>query len=102
MADAHPPKSEEVLLVGRFAFQEPALWFPKVRLFADRLELTGWRLPGGRYRRRIPLHRILQVDADGPECLLVWLADGRSLRLRLDEAPRWQRTIRRRLGDEAT
>lgn len=96
MTDADSPAKE--LLSDSFSFPYPTLLFAQVRLFEDRLELTGWRL-WERYRRRIPLHRILQVDVPNENCLLLWMADGQTVRLRIDNAQRWQQVITRRLEE---
>lgn len=96
MTDADRPSTE--LLSGSFSFAQPTLLCARARLYEDRLELTGWRL-WGHYRRRIPLRRILQVDAPGSDRLLLWLADGQTLRLRIDDARRWQQAIAHRLDD---
>jgi hypothetical protein len=78
-----------------FTFSAPALLRPRLHLYADRLELQGWRWLG-RYRRAIPLRRVLQVDAtDGR--LLVWLVDGTTLRLCVDDAPAWRDAVDGRL-----
>jgi len=94
MTDADSPDRE--LLSG--SFSHPTLLCARARLYEDRLELTGWRLTG-RYRRRIPLRRILQVDAPEANRLLLWMADGQTLRLRIDHAQRWQQVIAQRLEE---
>ena len=96
MTDAESPG--EKLLSGSFSFDCPTLVCARVRLYENQLELTGWRL-SGRYRRRVPLPRILQVDVPDENRLLLWLADGQTLRLRIDDAQRWQQAIDRRLED---
>lgn len=85
-------ESHEMLRTGWFSFCNPPLWFARARLYADRLELTGWRLRG-RYRRRIPLRYVLDVDATGSDRLLLWMANGQALRLCIDDARRWQEAI---------
>ena len=80
-----------LLRTGRFSFQQPVLLRPRLRLYPDRLELTGWRW-FERYRRPIPFGRILQVDTtDGT--LVVWLTDGRALRLSVDDAAEWREAV---------
>lgn len=96
MTDADPPGKK--LLSGSFSFARPTLLCATARLYDDRLELTGWRL-WGRYRRRIPLRRILQVDVRNENRLLLWMVDGQTLRLHIDDAQRWQHAIDRRLED---
>ncbi len=49
------------LRTSRFSFREPALLFPRVRLYPGRLVLDGWHWHG-RFCRQIPLGHILQVD----------------------------------------
>jgi len=85
-----PP--ERVLRTDRFSFNNPPLLFARVRLFADRLELTGWHL-WGRYRRDIRLRGILQVDALEHDRLLLWLASGETVRIRVRQARQWKETI---------
>lgn len=84
--------SDAALRTGRFRFRHPALLFARVRLYPDRLELTGWHLRGP-YRRRIPLRQILQADAMSQDNLLLWLSDGETVRLHLGRAPQWQAAI---------
>lgn len=94
MSDTDPPGRTR--LSGSFSFSRPTLLCARAHLYDDRLELTGWRL-WGRYRRRIPMHRILQADVTESNCLLLWMADGQTLRLRLDDARRWQEAITKQL-----
>lgn len=86
---------ESTGLLSRFSFDKPVLWFARARLQDDAIVLAGWQLTG-RYRRRIPLHKITQVDVPGSNRLLLWLTSGRTVQLRLPEAARWKRAIRRR------
>jgi hypothetical protein len=79
-----PP--ERALRTDRFSFSNPPLLFARARLFADRLELTGWHLWRG-YRRNIRIQHILQADA-----LELWLANGETVRIRIRQF---------RLGKEA-
>lgn len=85
-------RGNQILLDGRFHFQNPALSFSRARLYADRLELTGWRL-SGRFFRRIPLSSVLQVDALNDSALVIWLSVGEAIRLRVSQASRWKRRI---------
>lgn len=79
-------------LVSRFAFLHPALLFPRATLNDGVLALTGWTWHG-RYRRRIPLARILHADVRSDDELILWLFDGEVLRLRIEGAPTWKRAI---------
>jgi hypothetical protein len=89
MASTSDPSAS--LRSGRFTFQRPVLLWPRLHLYADRLELTGWRW-SGRYRQSIPLVHILQVDTtDG--ALVVWLMDGRALRLSVADPMGWREAI---------
>ncbi len=94
-ADHAPPKA---VRAGRFSFKEPTLLLPRVRLFPDGLVLEGWRW-NGRYRRRIALRRILQVDVTSTGRLLIWLTNGETIRLRLDAAEAWRQAIERYRDD---
>lgn len=89
-------KGNQILLDGRFDFQSPALAFPKARLYADRLELSGWRLRGW-FHRRIPLRNVLQVDALNDSALVIWLSVGETIRLRVNQASSWKRHIEAQL-----
>ncbi len=77
---------------SRFSFGNPPLLFARARLFSDRLELTGWHLRG-RYRRQLLIRHMLQVDVLGKEGLLLWLASGETVRIRLQRAPEWKAAI---------
>ena len=78
--------------VTRFAFRNPSLWWARAQLEPDHLALTGWTWRG-RYRRQIPLAGILHVDAKDDDALVLWLADGEALRLRVEQARRWKATL---------
>ena len=80
------------VLSGSFRFRYPALLHPRMRLYADRLELSGWQL-SGRYVRRLSLQQVLQADAPTEETLLIWLADGEMLRLEVTDARQWRDAI---------
>ena len=80
------------MLSATFRFRNPALLGARMRLYADRLELSGWRLQG-RYLRRIALPQILQADAPEEETLLLWLSDGETLRLQVKNALLWRDAI---------
>ncbi len=86
---SHPERAQHV---DRFSFSTPWLLFARVRLFADRLELTGWHLQG-HYRRDILIARILQVDALENDRLLLWLFSGETVRLRIKQARQWKVAI---------
>lgn len=88
--------ADDMLLTGRFSFCHPSLWCAWARLYPDRLELRGWRL-WERYRRAIPLSDVLQVDAPEADRLLLWMANGQTLRICVSDAPRWQQAIAGRL-----
>ncbi len=83
-----PFHSSRALRSG-FAFRDPALLFARATLEDAHLTLTGWTWRG-RYRRRIPLRRILHVDARGDDELILWLFDGETLRLRMRHARAWK------------
>jgi len=84
--------SPETVLSGRFRFRDPALLCARVRLYPDRLELSGWQMKG-RYHRRIPLQQVLQADALNADSLLLWLSNGETVRLRVEGALRWKQAI---------
>ncbi|HMB91039.1 MAG TPA: hypothetical protein VKP65_09350 [Rhodothermales bacterium] len=82
----------QVLLANRFAFRNPTLLLARARLHSDRIVLSGWHLRG-RYTRVIPLDRVLQIDVLDDEGLLLWLASGETIRLRINQAHVWKRVI---------
>ena len=84
--------STQVLLANRFAFRNPTLFFARARLHTDRIVLSGWHLQG-RYRRMISLNCILQADVLDDEGLLLWLASGETIRLRIDRPHLWKKAI---------
>ncbi len=83
---------ERAQRADRFSFSTPWLLFARARLFADRLELTGWHRQG-RYRRDILVARILQVDALENDRLMLWLFSGETVRLRIRRARQWKEAI---------
>lgn len=83
--------NSSVAFVGRFDFAKPHLLLGRVWLSTDHLTLTGWNWKG-RYRRCIPLHRLLHVDAEG-EDLILWLFDGETLHLRTAQAVAWKAVL---------
>jgi len=85
-------KERHIVRKGRFRFQGPVLLLPSVRLFADRIDLSGWNMEG-RFRREIPLRKILQVDAPSDSELLIWLCIGEKIHLRVKDAPRWKHEV---------
>lgn len=77
-----------------FRFMQPALWWGRVVLYEDRLELRGWSLQG-RYRRVIALTRIQHVDVLASDGIGLWCTSGETLRLRLKDAAGWKRRLLR-------
>ena len=71
------------------AFGPEARWplWPRARLYADRMELTGWDL-GGRYHRSISLDRIGEAEPV-EDRLLLHLTDGSTLRIEMDSPRQW-------------
>ncbi|HMB92905.1 MAG TPA: hypothetical protein VKP65_18795 [Rhodothermales bacterium] len=84
--------SERAQCTDRFSFSNPPLLFARARLFTDRLELTGWQLQG-RYRRDLSIRHILQIDALADDRLVLWLASGETVRLRIRQARQWKTAI---------
>lgn len=84
----------KALRTSRFSFREPALLFPRMRLYPGLLVLDGWQWHG-RFRRQIPLGHILQVDVTSAGRLIFWLSSGETIRLRLDDALAWKKAIER-------
>ena len=83
---------ERTQCADRFSFSTPWLLFARARLFADRLELTGWHLQG-HYRRDILVARILQVDVLENDSLVLWLFSGETVRIRIRGARQWKEAI---------
>lgn len=88
--------SSKTTLTGRFAFHSPALLFARAVLSPTHLTLIGWTWRG-RYRRQIAITRILHVDARQADELILWLFDGETVRLRLNQAHRWKAEIERQI-----
>lgn len=86
---------ERAQRTDRFSFSNPALLFARLRLFADRLELTGWHLQG-RYRRSIRIRHILQADALANDHLVLWLSSGETVRIQIRRAEQWKAAIEER------
>ena len=85
---ANPPAR----MMSPFTFGGPPLVLARARLYDDRLELSGWQWRG-RFRRRIPLDHILQVDVPGDDELLLWLVNGRTIRLGISRAHEWKNVL---------
>lgn len=90
---------ERALLTDRFSFSNPPLLFAYARLFADRLELTGWHL-WRRYRRNIRIQHILQVDALERDRMVLWLANGETVRIRIRQSGLWKAAIEKQKGSQ--
>ena len=88
-------------LTSPFTFGGPAVFFGRARLYADCVELSGWQWRG-RYRRRIPLDHILQVDVPSEDELLLWLINGRTIRLGIGRALEWKEFLQERPATDAT
>lgn len=86
---AHTPP----ILSAPYRTDERGLFLARLRLYLDRLELSGWRW-WRRVRREIPLARVTEVEAPDETTLRVHPRDGDPLFLQLDNAERWARAIR--------
>ena len=75
------------LRTAAFGLEDRWLFWPRVRLCTDRLELTGWYL-WGRYHRSISLDRIGEVESVD-EGLVLHLTDGSTLRIEMDSPRQW-------------
>ena len=82
-----PLSSDVPLRTAAFGLEARWLLWSRARLYADRMELTGWGL-GGRYHRSISLGRIGAVEPieDG---LILHLTDGSALRIEIDTPREW-------------
>lgn len=80
------------LLSASFALDDRWLLWSRVRIYPDRLTLTGWSL-AGRHRRRIPLSRIDRIRHD-EERLRLHLQSDEQVTLVMDEAARWAQFLR--------
>lgn len=79
--------SDVPLRTAAFTLEDRQLFWAKARLYADRLELTGWSF-SGRYRRSISLEQIKEAEpADGH--LLLHLTTGSPLRLGMAAPKQW-------------
>jgi hypothetical protein len=83
-------------MTSAFDFRNPSLFRGRARLLSDSLLLTGWYWRG-RYRRHISLDRILHADVRAEE-LILWLFDGETLRLRIDDPAAWKAALETRMA----
>lgn len=74
------------------------LLYARARLASDHLELSGWHWRG-RYKRRIPLERVVHVDVKGDEGLILWLVDGEVVRLEIEQSHLWRDRLAERLAE---
>lgn len=79
------------LRTATFTLEDRWLLWPRARLYADRVELTGWSL-GERYRRSIPLASVEEAEATGRH-LVLHLADGSSVQIEMDTPEQWASAI---------
>ena len=80
------------LRTAAFGLEDRWLFWPRARLYTDRLELTGWSL-SGRYHRSLPLDRIGEVESiEGS--LVLHLTDGSALRIEIDTPREWAAALR--------
>ena len=83
--------SDVVLRTAPFSLEHRWLFWARVHLYANRLELTGWSIRG-RYHRSIPLVRIEEAESsDG--LLALHRSDGTTLHLQLDAPEQWASRI---------
>lgn len=68
------------------------LFWGRVRLYADRLVLSGWGLRG-HYRRRISLREIEEIDPNARR-LRLGLEGGTQVVFMVDDAREWARSLR--------
>lgn len=91
-----------VLLTSRFRYPDRRLFFTRARLFFDRIELSGWDF-GKKHERAIPLDDVDQIDWEEDTCdVILHLAEGSSLTLRLSEQDSWKHLLEHRLAWNAT
>ena len=90
------PDVAPATLRSRFQYADGRLFSAQARLYADRIELAGWRWRG-RHQRTVRLDEIIRVDwipprSDGVN-LALHLQHGEALRLRIAGAGLWKYEI---------
>lgn len=87
-----PDRDEDVALrIAPFTLKDRWLPWSQARLYADRLELTGWYF-WGHYHRSIPLVHIEEVEATRHH-LVLHLADESFLQVAVDAPGQWASAI---------
>jgi len=79
------------LRTASFALKDRWLLWSRMRLYTDRLELTGWYF-WGRYHRSIPLVHVEEVEVTRHH-LVLHLADESSLQVAVDAPGQWASAI---------
>lgn len=86
-------RADSVLHESSFQYPDRWLFWARARLYADRLELTGWHWTG-RHRRVVPLSDIAQVKwwtaAEHTVNFALHLHDGERVRLQIKGAGLWK------------
>jgi hypothetical protein len=81
------------ILSAPYRTTERGLFRARLRLYVDRLELSGWRW-WRRVHREIPLPQVSRVEAPEETTLRVRPRDRDPLSLQIENAERWARAIR--------
>lgn len=81
------------IMCDSFRSDEWWLWWGRLCLYVDRLELTGWR-GWTSFRREIPLARLVRVRSLTENTLLVCLRNRDAVSVQVNNAPQWARSIR--------
>lgn len=69
------------------------LWWGRLCLYIDRLELSGWRGLSS-FHCTIPLTQLAHVRAPTSDTLVVRPRNREPTSIQIDEAPQWARSIR--------
>jgi hypothetical protein len=93
MADFFTAPPETPIYTASFAPADRWLFWPRLCLYVDRLELTGWR-GWRRVRRTVPLRQIHRVAAPDDETLVVQTQCHAGFTIQVEDAPQWADAVR--------
>lgn len=88
-------KKGKIILSARFHLPETRIFFPKAKLYADRIELRGWSAKG-RYARTIALAEVEDTKwwfGRSDINFALYLKSGEDLLMHLRGAGNWKYTL---------
>jgi hypothetical protein len=81
------------IMCDSFRSGERWLWWGRLCLYVDRLELSGWR-GWTSFHRDLPLARLVRVRAPTQSTLTVHPRNQDAVSVQVDKAPQWARSVR--------